>query len=81
MSNYHRESDDDPLYKAQRRTYLNHYAWCRICSEWVPREERSIDHVIPMWRYDGVYWERKNWQSLCRVCHNIKTKIEGSPEI
>ena len=79
MSLYHAESDNDSLYKAQRKTYLNHHPWCRICGEWVPRDERSIDHIIPMWRYEGKYWYKQNHQMLCRVCHNIKTKIEGKP--
>ena len=79
MSLYHRESDNDSLFKAQRKTYLNYFSHCRICSEWVIRDERSIDHIIPMWRYDGDYWEQNNWQMLCKVCHNIKTKFEGKP--
>ena len=79
MSGYHDESDNDPLFKAERKTYLNRTYRCRICSEWVPRDERSIDHIIPMWRYDGKYWYKSNWQMLCPVCHNRKTKIEGKP--
>lgn len=79
MSLYHQESDNDPLFKAQRKTYLNRFAFCRICDEYVPRMERSIDHIIPMWRYEGKYWEDKNWQMLCPVCHTIKTKLEGQP--
>lgn len=79
MSSYHRESDSDSLYKAQRKTYLDRFRYCRICDDWVPRNERSIDHIIPMWRYSGDYWDRNNFQMLCPVCHNIKTKIEGQP--
>lgn len=81
MSNYHRESDNDPLFKAQRKTYLDHYGWCRICGEWVPRDLRAIDHIIPMWRYEGEYWHKENWQMLCPSCNRKKTAIEGRPEI
>jgi len=81
MSSYHRESDNDPLFKAQRITYLNYFRYCRICDDWVPRNERSIDHIIPMWRYEGEYWDRHNWQMLCLGCHRQKTALEGSPTI
>lgn len=81
MSTYHVESDQDSLFKAERKTYLNRFKSCRICGEFVNRSERSIDHIIPMWRYDGVYWDKKNWQMLCPRCHSIKTKLESSPEL
>jgi 5-methylcytosine-specific restriction endonuclease McrA len=79
MSLYHVESDNDPLFKAQRKTYLSKFKFCRICDNFVPRMKRSIDHIIPMWRYEGQYWEQKNWQMLCPVCHSKKTRIEGQP--
>ena len=81
MSNYHRESDSDTLFKAQRKTYLNHFSHCRICQEWVPRDERSIDHIIPMWRYEGNYWEQLNFQMLCLTCHKKKTRLEGTLDV
>jgi 5-methylcytosine-specific restriction endonuclease McrA len=81
VSLYHKESDDDPLFKAQRKTYLNRFSYCRICGDYVLREERSIDHIIPMWRYNGDYWDKENWQMICPTCHAKKTKLEGSPEI
>lgn len=79
MSIYHEESDNDPTFKAQRKTYLDRFRFCRICDDWVPRDERSIDHITPMWRYDGEYWDRRNWQMLCPLCHSVKTKLEGQP--
>jgi 5-methylcytosine-specific restriction endonuclease McrA len=79
MSLYHVESDNDPLFKAQRKTYLNRFKFCRICDQWVLRSKRSIDHIIPMWRYEGQYWEQINWQMLCPVCHTKKTRIERQP--
>ena len=81
MSSYHVESDNDPLFKAQRKTYLNKFRYCRICDEPVLREERSIDHIIPMWRYNGDYWDRSNFQMICPDCHKQKTRIEGTPDI
>ncbi len=79
MSSYHKEADNDRLFKAQRKTYLDKFRYCRICDDYVVREERSIDHIIPMWRYDGEYWDKRNWQMLCSTCHKAKTRIEGKP--
>lgn len=81
MSLYHEESDNDPLFKAQRKTYLNRFKFCRICDDWVLRDQRSIDHIIPMWRYSGNYWEKINWQMLCLRCHKKKTRIEGTLDL
>lgn len=81
MSLYHKETDNDPLFKAERKTYLDKFRYCRICDEPVLREERSIDHIIPMWRYNGEYWHKENFQMLCVACHKKKTVLEGSPEI
>ena len=79
MSLYHQESDNDPLFKAQRKTYLDRFGICRICGKFVPRNERSIDHIIAMCWYEGNYWDRWNWQMICPACDKIKTKLEGQP--
>lgn len=76
---YRKESDNDSLFKADRRIFLNHFRYCRICNELVPRHERSIDHIIPMWQYEGKYWYKENWQMLDKKCHATKTKLEGQP--
>jgi len=79
MSSYRVEADSDPLFKAQRKTYLDRHRYCRLHpDEYVLRNERSLDHIIPMWRYNGDYWDKSNWQMLSKVCHNAKTKIEGT---
>lgn len=79
MSSSTRERNDDPFFRAQRKTYLDRFRYCRICDEYIMREDRSIDHIIPMWRYIGEYWDKVNWQMLCLDCHHKKTKLEGSP--
>ena len=79
MSSYHRERDKDPLFRAERKIYLDRSKHCRICGDYVRREKRSIDHIIPMWRYEGPYWNRRNWQMLDLACHAKKTKLEGQP--
>lgn len=79
MSSYHELADNDPIYRQERKHYLNRMSRCRICGKHVERNKRSIDHIIPMWRYIGNYWDRFNWQMLCETCHRIKTRLEGNP--
>lgn len=80
MSLYRKNSNNDPIYRANHKTFLDKFSHCRICGEWVIRSERSLDHIIPMWRFDGDYWERHNQQMICISCHSKKTAIEGAPK-
>jgi 5-methylcytosine-specific restriction protein A len=36
-----------------------------------------VDHVVPH-RGDAIlFWDRANWQSMCKPCHDTKTTREG----
>jgi 5-methylcytosine-specific restriction protein A len=41
-----------------------------------PRAAEVTDHIIPHRGNMGLFWDPKNWQPLCRVCHNRKTARE-----
>ena len=32
-----------------------------------------VDHVIPHRGNKRLFWDEKNWQSLCKACHDRKT--------
>jgi 5-methylcytosine-specific restriction protein A len=32
-----------------------------------------VDHIIPHQGDEGLFWDRDNWQALCRSCHSRKT--------
>jgi 5-methylcytosine-specific restriction protein A len=32
-----------------------------------------VDHVVAHRGDVGRFWDRDNWQPLCRSCHNAKT--------
>lgn len=36
-----------------------------------------VDHRIPHRGNEGAFWERGNWQALCRRCHQAKTGREA----
>lgn len=35
-----------------------------------------VDHIIPAACCPDLFWDRFNWQSLCRRCHSFKTSKE-----
>lgn len=32
-----------------------------------------IDHIIPHKGDKALFWDKRNWQGLCTVCHTSKT--------
>lgn len=37
-----------------------------------------VDHIIPHRGDQALFWERSNWQPLCKRCHDVKTASEES---
>lgn len=35
-----------------------------------------VDHITPHKGDKTLFWQRANWQPLCKQCHDIKTAIE-----
>ena len=35
-----------------------------------------VDHIVPHRGDQGLFWDRDNWQALCKQCHDIKTATE-----
>ena len=35
-----------------------------------------VDHIIPHKGDQKLFWDRDNWQSLCKPCHDRKTQLE-----
>lgn len=40
--------------------------------------ERStvVDHIVPHKGDQTLFWDRTNWQALCKPCHDAKTARE-----
>jgi len=69
------------LYTYQwRRTskaFLKEHPLCVHCEKegrLTPATE--VDHIIPHGGNRKLFWDRKNWQSLCKSCHSKKTAEE-----
>jgi len=37
-----------------------------------------VDHIVPHKGDKTLFWDRNNWQSLCKPCHDRKTATEDS---
>lgn len=35
-----------------------------------------VDHIIPHRGDNKLFWDKSNWQSLCKRCHDKKTMTE-----
>ncbi len=61
-----------------RAIYLRAHPLCVHCEEagrLTPATE--VDHIIPHRGDKALFWDRSNWQSLCKRCHSRKTVMEG----
>jgi 5-methylcytosine-specific restriction protein A len=63
-------------YKA-RNLYIKQNALCVVClTKGRVNTAQVVDHIKPHKGDVILFWDRKNWQSLCAECHNIKTAME-----
>lgn len=67
----------DPKWIRAAKAYLKRHPLCVDCLDLgavVPATE--VDHITP---HDGDrtrFWDRSNWQALCKPCHSRKTARE-----
>lgn len=77
-----------------RATWLKRHPLCRMHLELgQPIPAEVVDHIVPHKLFDAkdsgdpariasaekLFWDRKNWQSLCKACHDgIKQQQEKS---
>ena len=64
-------------WRKAREGFLRSYPLC------VKHEARGqivlatvVDHIVPHRGDKELFWDRSNWQPLCKQCHDIKTATE-----
>lgn len=60
-----------------RAQYLREHSLCVHCMRnnfITPATE--VDHIVPHKGDMNLFWDRKNWQPLCKTCHSAKTVRE-----
>ncbi len=66
-----------PEWKRAAKRFLALHPVCRDCEALgVIKVAVEVDHVVPHRGDRGRFWDRTNWQPLCKPCHSRKTARE-----
>lgn len=72
-------------WRTARQGYLAHHPLCAECQRHGRITPATVvDHMIPHKGDKKLFWDRDNWQPLCKACHDAKTAREdggfGNPQ-
>lgn len=56
----------DSRWERERARFLEEFPRCRRCG--APAAE--VDHITPHKGNRTLFWDRRNWQPLCKSCHS-----------
>jgi len=70
-------------WQAAREQFLREHP---LCADHMARGHvvpaTVVDHKVPHRGDLKLFWDRKNWQSLCKLCHDShKQRLEKSGEV
>ena len=63
------------------REYLQVHPLCVLSmKKQPPRYVKAtvVDHITPHRGDQKLFWDRSNWRSLCKQCHDKKTRAEDN---
>lgn len=67
----------DSRWRKSRDAYIVKHPLCVRCEDQgVLNKAEVVDHITPHKGNKTLFWDRDNWQSLCKRCHDIKTATE-----
>lgn len=59
------------------RSFLHSHPLCECCkAKGIYTKATVVDHIIPHRGNRELFWNRDNWQALCKQCHDKKTMTE-----
>ena len=65
------------LHQHLKRPYLLSHPFCIRCLQQGRYEKATVvDHITPHKGNQQLFWDRNNWQPLCKQCHDRKTATE-----
>ena len=60
-----------------RKRFLARHPLCVECEQSGKLTPATVvDHIKPHRGYPALFWDEQNWQSLCKKCHDRKTRLE-----
>jgi len=61
-------------WRRESKAYLAHNKWCVHClAAGLHVEAEHVDHIKPHKGSHKLFWDKNNWQALCKPCHSFKT--------
>lgn len=64
-------------WQQESRAFLRANPLCTLCAERGRYVKATVvDHITPHRGDPRLFWDRNNWQSLCKSCHDHKTMTE-----
>lgn len=65
----------DARWRRARRLHLAEHPLCVSCeAAGIVTPATVVDHIRPHRGDARLFWDQRNWQSLCKVCHDRKTR-------
>ena len=64
-------------WRSASKAYLQAHPLCVRCMQKGKYTKATVvDHIIPFRGDMKLFWDRNNWQPLCKPCHDKKTWTE-----
>lgn len=64
-------------WRKARLGYLKSHPLCKHCEDrGIVEAATVVDHIVPHRGDKALFWDRSNWQPLCKPCHDRKTATE-----
>ena len=72
-----KEKGYNSRWRKERARFLKAHPLCVKCLENKMFEKATVvDHIVPHRGGRELFWDEKNWQPLCKPCHDTKTMTE-----
>ena len=56
---------------AAAKAFRHEHPLCAMCyKRGILKPAQCVDHIIPHRGDPVLFWDQRNWQSLCNPCHN-----------
>lgn len=79
-----RPAEYGAAWRRARDAFLREHPTCKACGEYSGRVVAAtvVDHVVPHRGNPRLFWDRANWQALCKRCHDShKQRAEKSGRV
>ncbi len=72
-----RKERKGPRYVRERKNYMAAHPLCAECQRHgIVKKSAELDHIIPVHKAPQRFYDKTNWQALCRDCHILKSMNE-----